>query len=147
MRRVVGIMCIAVLYCAASRVSANAADDFVLAYLQERGIPLGFNSRVNEIVAIGHASCLSDSSGDDFASLRDKCHKLASLNARAEILQTLAVTSSGERDAGLRHDGIQGERTVSSACKAFSERILSGWWVMVSHEYVDENRFSVSVVK
>ena len=138
-------MCFAVLCCAASRVSANAADDFVLAYLQEKGISLGVNSRAGEIVAIGHASCPSDSFGNDFASLRDKCHKLASLDARSEILRTLAVTSSGERDAGLRHDGMQGERTVSSACKAFSERILSGWWVMVSRECLDGNRFSVAV--
>ena len=145
MKRVVGVICFAVLCCAASRVSANAADDFVLAYLRERGIPLGVNSRVGEIVAIGHASCPSDSFGNDFASLRDKCHKIASLDARSEILQTLAATSSGVRDSGLRHDGMQGERTASLACKAFSERVLSGWRVMVSRECIAENRFSVAV--
>lgn len=145
MKRGVGVICFAVLCCAASRVSANAADDFVLAYLQEKGITLGVNSRSGEIVAIGHASCPSDSFGNDCASLRDKCHKLASLDARSEILQTLAVTSSGVRDAGLRHDGIQGERTADSACRAFSERTLSGWWVVVSREHFDGNRFSVAV--
>ena len=145
MKRVAGIICFAVLCCAVSRVLANAADDFVLSYLQDKGIPLGFNSRGGEIVAIGHAICPSDTFGQDFASLRDKCHKLASLNARLEILQTLAVTSSGVRDAGLRHDGMQGERTVSSACKVFSERILSGWWVVISREHLDEKGFSVSV--
>lgn len=145
MNRFVGTVCLAVLCSVASRVSADVAEDLVMAYLHERGIALGCNSQAGEIVAIGRAHCLPGSPGGDFASLRDKCHKIASLKARSEILQSILVTSSAAREAGLGHDGVAGERTAASACRAFSERRLSGWWVLVSREHVDGAGLSVCV--
>lgn len=145
MKPFVGIVCLAALCCASTYASTDAAEDLVRAYLREKGIPLGLNPQAGEIVAIGRASCPADPSGNDFASLRDRYHKIASLNARSEILQSLAVTSSATRDAGLHHDGISGERTASSACRAFSGRVLSGWWVLVSREHLDGARLSVAV--
>lgn len=145
MKHLAGIVCLTVLCCAVPRASADVAEDLVLDFLRGKGIPLGLNSQAGEIVAIGHASCPADPSGDDFAALRDKYYKVASLHARSEILLSLAVASSATRNAGLHHDGISGERTAALACTAFSERILSGWWVLVSREHLDGNRLSVAV--
>ena len=147
MRRIVGIICFAVLCCAASRTAANAAEDSVRAQLSQRGLQPGFDGREGEIIALGKAMVkIGDAAScPRLAALRDRCHKVASLEARGKILQVLAQSLTADRTAGFHHDGIAADLDLAALSRVFSERVLTGWRIIASAETCSNGLYTVAV--
>lgn len=147
MKRAAGIICFVALCCAVLCVSANTAEDVVRAQLSQRGLQPGFDGRKGEIIAlgkamvkIGDATCYSR-----LAALRDRCHKVASLEARGKILQVLAQSLTADRMVDFQHDGISASLDLVTLSKVFSERVLTGWRIIASAEAYSNDLYSVAV--
>ena len=147
MKRAAGIICFVALCCAVLCVSANTAEDVVRAQLSQRGLQPGFDGRKGEIIALGKAMVkIGDAtSGSRLAALRDRCHKVASLDARGKILQVLAQSLTADRMVDFQHDGISANLDLVTLSKVFSERVLTGWRIVASAEAYSNGLYSVAV--
>ena len=116
----------------------------VAASLSAAGLHEGVNGD-GTIVAVGTAKRRLHGSDAPSAQVRDICHKIASVEARAEILRTIGSRVSAGRAAAFRHDGVDAKRELAEVCGTMAERVLSGWRIVDAAEAVDGGVYSVAV--
>ena len=122
-------------------------DDVVRAELSGKGLSLGYNEKRGEIVAVGKnmAKMEDVASCPRLAALRDRCHKIASLEARGKILQLMRQSLTAERSEDFQRDGNVASLNLFMLNKAFSERVLTGWRIVASAEEYSNGIYSVAV--
>lgn len=126
---------------------AETVDDVVLADLSQKGMQPGFDDRTGEVVAVGKSTVQIGeiASYPRLAALRDRCYKVASLEARGKILQVLEQSLTAGRRSEFQHDGVSASLELATLSKVFSERVLTGWHIAASAEEYSKGLYSVAV--
>ena len=140
----VSIALAAVLASLAAQPAQAGARETVAGRLQAAGLHEGINAD-GTIVAVGAAKRRLHGTETPSAQVRDICHKIASVEARSEILRSICASASAGRDAAFRHDGADAKRELAEACGTMSERVLGGWRIVESSEEVEDGVFAVAV--
>ena len=142
------ILHIAIFIAALALIGRSATvDDIVQAELAQKGLSLGYDEERREIVAVGkNIMKIEDAaSHPHVAAIRDRCHKIASLEARGKILQFLKQSLTAGRRSDFQHDGLIGSLDLATLSRVFSERVLTGWRIVASAEEYSKDLYSVAV--
>lgn len=129
---------------AATCARAGAARDAVVDLLRAQGLREGVNEN-GRVVAVGVAAWSALVPYGLAARLKDDCFKIASIEARAEILKTLCMETSAGKSSAFAHDGTDAGRAVEAAVEALASRTLAGWRVVASGEDFRDGRYSAAV--
>lgn len=144
-RRLRSAVFAAVAICASIGAAAASVRESLSEALRGAGLCEGVDAATGEVVAIGSASRRMHGAKAVAASVRDECCKIASLEARAEILRTLGAKSSAGRSADFSHDGSNARRAVVELFETMAAKSLSGWRIVDVRDGVKGDSYSVAV--